>query len=171
MVPVIRAELFTAVLSNVNAPPGMKNPFASRRRAVSTIDPSGATLALAVLPSGEVAAGGTFLGLTPVPTGVVLYANGTLTPVTTGDGGVNDAIRLLSTLLAQAGDEDEPLYLHYKSNSDTPEPLWGQYGAAFRVAEYVKPHFEINVVPDKAALKIGFGELLKIWATVVEQFS
>lgn len=30
-----------------------------------------------------------------------------------------------------------------------------QYGAAFRVAEYVKPHFEINVVPNKAEFKTG----------------
>lgn len=30
-----------------------------------------------------------------------------------------------------------------------------QYGAAFRVAEYIKPHFEINVVPDKPEFKTG----------------
>ncbi|CUI08844.1 alpha-2-macroglobulin family protein [Massilia antarctica] len=30
-----------------------------------------------------------------------------------------------------------------------------QYGAAFRVADYVKPHFEINLVPAKADFKTG----------------
>ncbi len=30
-----------------------------------------------------------------------------------------------------------------------------QYGAAFRVAEYVKPHFEINVAPSKPDFKTG----------------
>jgi uncharacterized protein YfaS (alpha-2-macroglobulin family) len=30
-----------------------------------------------------------------------------------------------------------------------------QYGAAFRVAEYVKPHFEINVLPGKPEFKTG----------------
>jgi uncharacterized protein YfaS (alpha-2-macroglobulin family) len=30
-----------------------------------------------------------------------------------------------------------------------------QYGAAFRVAEYVKPHFEINIVPAKPDFKTG----------------
>ena len=30
-----------------------------------------------------------------------------------------------------------------------------QYGAAFRVAEYVKPHFEINIVPSKPDYKTG----------------
>lgn len=30
-----------------------------------------------------------------------------------------------------------------------------QYAAAFRVSEYQKPHFEINVVPDKADFKTG----------------
>jgi len=31
----------------------------------------------------------------------------------------------------------------------------GQYSAAFRVAEYQKPHFEITLVPDKTDFKIG----------------
>ncbi|HEX7984865.1 MAG TPA: MG2 domain-containing protein, partial [Duganella sp.] len=31
----------------------------------------------------------------------------------------------------------------------------GMYGAAFRVAEYVKPHFEINVQPSKPEFKTG----------------
>lgn len=31
----------------------------------------------------------------------------------------------------------------------------GIYGAAFRVAEYVKPHFEINIVPSKPEFKTG----------------
>ncbi|MBP1206124.1 uncharacterized protein YfaS (alpha-2-macroglobulin family) [Duganella sp. 1411] len=31
----------------------------------------------------------------------------------------------------------------------------GSYGAAFRVAEYVKPHFEINVQPSKPEFKTG----------------
>ncbi|TFW32382.1 alpha-2-macroglobulin family protein [Massilia horti] len=31
----------------------------------------------------------------------------------------------------------------------------GVYGAAFRVAEYVKPHFEINVQPSKSEFKTG----------------
>lgn len=30
-----------------------------------------------------------------------------------------------------------------------------QYGAAFRVAEYVKPHFEMNIVPGKTDFKTG----------------
>ena len=33
--------------------------------------------------------------------------------------------------------------------------LDAQYGAAFRVAEYVKPHFEINIVPLKPEFKTG----------------
>ncbi|QYF93542.1 alpha-2-macroglobulin family protein [Massilia sp. PAMC28688] len=46
--------------------------------------------------------------------------------------------------LASAGGYE--LRFHYR---DT------QYGAAFRVAEYVKPHFEMNIVPGKADFKTG----------------
>lgn len=35
----------------------------------------------------------------------------------------------LDAFLKWAGDENTPLYLYYKPNSDTPEPTWGQDGA------------------------------------------
>lgn len=34
----------------------------------------------------------------------------------------------LSAFLAWAGDDADPVYLSYKPNSDTPEPVWGQDG-------------------------------------------
>lgn len=42
--------------------------------------------------------------------------------------GVND----IDAMLALAGDDLEPLYLEFKPNSDTPEPLWGNYGVNLR---------------------------------------
>jgi hypothetical protein len=38
--------------------------------------------------------------------------------------GVND----IDAMLALAGDDLEPLYLEFKPNSDTLEPMWGNYG-------------------------------------------
>lgn len=38
----------------------------------------------------------------------------------------------LQTFLNGAGNAQLPLYLEYKPDSDTPEPLWGQYGATLR---------------------------------------
>lgn len=42
--------------------------------------------------------------------------------------GVND----IDAMLALAGDDLEPLYLEFRPNSDTPEPLWGNYGVNLR---------------------------------------
>jgi uncharacterized protein YfaS (alpha-2-macroglobulin family) len=50
------------------------------------------------------------------------------------------------TLPAQAGAGGYELRFTYKDNT---------YGAAFRVAEYIKPHFEINVQPAKPEFKTG----------------
>jgi len=38
----------------------------------------------------------------------------------------------IQSFLAQAGDESEPLYFAFSPNSDTPEPLWGNFGAWLR---------------------------------------
>ncbi|MEO7497214.1 MAG: alpha-2-macroglobulin [Massilia sp.] len=46
----------------------------------------------------------------------------------------------------QAGAGGYELRFSYKDN---------QYGAAFRVAEYIKPHFEINLQPSKPEFKTG----------------
>lgn len=42
---------------------------------------------------------------------------------------VDRALADLQTFLAWAGDDSDPTYLVYKSNSDTPEPLFGQDGS------------------------------------------
>lgn len=45
------------------------------------------------------------------------------------DAEVRRAVADLQMFLSLAGDESTPLYLEHKQNSDTPEPLWGNYGA------------------------------------------
>lgn len=45
------------------------------------------------------------------------------------DAEVRRAVADLQMFLSLAGDESAPLYLVHKQNSDTPEPLWGNYGA------------------------------------------
>ncbi|OEZ49235.1 MG2 domain protein [Janthinobacterium sp. MP5059B] len=76
----------------------------------------------------------------------VLNPNGT--PLLTqtlqlsGDTGADTRFRLPTE--ATAGGYE--LRFNYKD---------GAYGAAFRVAEYVKPHFEINVQPSKPEFKTG----------------
>lgn len=52
--------------------------------------------------------------------------------VGSSEADIQAAARSLKAMLALAGDETEPLYLAYKANSDTPEPLWGQFGALLR---------------------------------------
>lgn len=48
------------------------------------------------------------------------------------DAEVRRGIADLQTFLGLCGDEAEPLYLEFRPNSDTPEPLWGNYGANLR---------------------------------------
>lgn len=48
------------------------------------------------------------------------------------DAEITRGIADLSAFLALAGDESEPLYIEFKPNSDTPEPLWGNYGANYK---------------------------------------
>jgi len=45
---------------------------------------------------------------------------------------IRRAITDIQAFLGLAGDEDEPLYLEFNPVSDTPEPLWGQFGANYR---------------------------------------
>jgi len=45
---------------------------------------------------------------------------------------VAGSARLLKAFMVDAGDEHEPLYAAFKASNDTPEPLWGQFGAAVR---------------------------------------
>lgn len=49
--------------------------------------------------------------------------------VGSSDADIVAKVRVIKALLVQAGDVSEPVKLRYKSNSDTPEPLWGQFGA------------------------------------------
>ena len=44
------------------------------------------------------------------------------------DADGSQALRALQAFLDFAGDESEPLYFEFRPNSDTPEPLWGNYG-------------------------------------------
>lgn len=48
------------------------------------------------------------------------------------DAEVRRGISDLQMMLSLAGDEYEPLYLEFRPNSDTPEPLWGNYGSNLR---------------------------------------
>lgn len=50
----------------------------------------------------------------------------------TSEADARQAVRDLAAMLNLAGDESEPLYVHYKPNADTPEPVWGQHGANIR---------------------------------------
>ncbi len=45
---------------------------------------------------------------------------------------VAGSVRLLKAFMLDAGDENEPLYAAFKASNDTPEPVWGQFGAAMR---------------------------------------
>jgi len=61
-------------------------------------------------------------------------------------GGSSSEIRMwaarVQALLAEAGDQSEPLYLLFKPDSDTSEPLWGQHGAYIRYqVEYGAANF------------------------------
>ena len=86
------------------------------------------------------AAGAAPLGLTVFdPNGTPLL---TQTLQLTGETGAETRFRLPPQ--ATAGGYE--LRFSYKD---------GMYGAAFRVAEYVKPHFEINVQPSKPEFKTG----------------
>lgn len=49
--------------------------------------------------------------------------------VGTTDADIINQLRGVKALLSQAGDANEPVKIQYKPNSDTPEPLWGQFGA------------------------------------------
>lgn len=49
--------------------------------------------------------------------------------VGTTDADIVNQLRGVKTLLSEAGDANEPVKIQYKPNSDTPEPLWGQFGA------------------------------------------
>lgn len=48
------------------------------------------------------------------------------------DAEIRRAVADLQMMLSLAGDEYEPLYLEFRPNSDTPEPLWGNYGSNLR---------------------------------------
>lgn len=50
----------------------------------------------------------------------------------TSETDARQAIRDLVAMLSMAGDETDPLYVSYRPNSNTPEPLWGQQGASVR---------------------------------------
>ncbi len=62
-----------------------------------------------------------------VEIGFTLYVNGI------SKAEVDRGVQELATLLDQAGDELEPLYLAWRSDADLPEPILGQFGAALRL--------------------------------------
>ena len=51
--------------------------------------------------------------------------------LSTSVAGVQLAARKVVDFLSRLDDNDKT-YIEYRTNTDTPEPLWGQYGAAFR---------------------------------------
>lgn len=49
--------------------------------------------------------------------------------VGTTDAEIVNQLRGVKALMALAGDANEPVKIAYSPNSDTPEPVWGQFGA------------------------------------------
>lgn len=61
-------------------------------------------------------------------------------------GDIDRAARNVQMMLDAAGDPNEPVYLAYNSNSDIPEPLWGQLGS----------HLRYEVVHGEAVMADGY---------------
>lgn len=61
-------------------------------------------------------------------------------------GDIDRAARNVQMMLNAAGDPNDPVYLAYNSNSDIPEPLWGQLGS----------HLRYEVVHGEALMADGY---------------
>lgn len=63
----------------------------------------------------------------------------------TTDAEIVNQLRGVKALLSLAGDANDPVKIQYKPNSDTPEPLWGQFGA---LLNYEVLDASITIGPD-----------------------
>jgi alpha-D-ribose 1-methylphosphonate 5-triphosphate synthase subunit PhnG len=86
--------------------------------------PSAAILPLLAEGTSANRNGATLAGRRPVTRSFSLRVNVTGSTDAEIRRGVND----IDAMLALAGDDLEPLYLEFKPNSDTLEPMWGNYG-------------------------------------------